>query len=200
MTGGPEGLILPSSQDDGLFDHEMRSYFLIAGMTVLMTFLAKNLTRTKAGRAFIAIRDNDTAAKVMGINITGYKLLGFFVGCAFAGVAGSLWAYHTRVLHPDAFTLTQSIWYLGMLIVGGLGTILGAILGAIFFALLNELILAVGPAIQEVAPAFGGGTVAGLTLLAYGLAIALFLILEARGLAHVWENIKSSYRVWPFSY
>ena len=87
-----------------------------------MTFFAKNITRSGIGRAFIAIRDNDLAAEVMGVNLFTYKLLSFFVCSLFAGMAGALWAYWMRSINTDHFTLMESVWYMGMIITGGMGS------------------------------------------------------------------------------
>ena len=92
---------------------------------ILSTIVAKNLVRTRVGRAFIAIRDNDLAAEVMGINVFAYKLLAFFIGCVFAGVAGSLLVHFVRYAFTAQFTFLDSVWYLGMLIAGGMGSISG---------------------------------------------------------------------------
>jgi len=163
----------------------------------LATFLAQNLVRTRAGRAFIAIRDNELAAEVMGVNLWAYKLLAFFVGCVFAGVAGSLLVHYFAFASPTHFPFMDSVWYLGMLIVGGMGSMPGAIFGAVSLRLLDELVTIVGPILSAaVAPQ----AAASLALIMRGLVIVIFLIFEPRGLAHRWEMVKAYYRLWPFSY
>ena len=177
-----------------------RSFYLIISIAALGTFFAKNLARTRVGRAFIAIRDNDLAAEVMGINLLYYKLLAFFIGCFYAGIAGSLMAHYTHIAFPDAYTFMDGIWYLGMLIIGGMGSILGAILGTIAIKGLGELIMVYVPVLERALPFLSGQLTTSLVNIAFGLIIILFLVYEPRGLAHRWAIIKSSYRLMPVSY
>lgn len=179
---------------------EASYYYLAIAFTIVMTFFAKNLARSNIGRAFVAIRDNDLAAEAMGISLARYKLLAFFIGCFYAGIAGSLWAHYTRVISPDDFTLLKSIWFVGMLIVGGLGSTTGAILGVIFIQVLDELVVIFGPTLASLFPAIGAGISAALALMVFALVVILFLVFEPRGLAHRWQIFKNSYRLWPFSY
>jgi branched-chain amino acid transport system permease protein len=163
----------------------------------LATFAAKNIVRTRVGRAFIAIRDNELAAEVMGVNLWAYKLLAFFIGCVYAGVAGSLLVHYVTFASVDQFPFMNSVWYLGMLIVGGMGSTVGAILGAVSLKLLDELVTVVGPMLSDVvAPQ----AAASLSLIMRGLIIIIFLIFEPRGLAHRWQMAKAYYRLWPFSH
>jgi branched-chain amino acid transport system permease protein len=170
------------------------------GIAVICIFFAKNLTRTRVGRAFIAIRDNDLAAEVMGINLFRYKLLAFFIGCFLAGIAGSLLAHWIGFMNAEQFSLTESILYIGMIIIGGLGTTLGPILGAVFIRLLQQILTVWFVPFLESTEVLPAGFATGVTPLLFGLAIILFLILEPRGLAHRWALFKSAYRLWPFSY
>jgi branched-chain amino acid transport system permease protein len=172
-------------------------FYLVMVVTCLATLLAKNIVRTRAGRAFIAIRDNDLAAEVMGISLWSYKLQAFFIGCVYAGVAGSLLIHYFSFASTDQFPFMDSVWYLGMLIVGGMGSTTGAILGAIALKLLDELVTMVGPILSAaVAPQ----AAASLALISHGLIIIIFLIYEPRGLHHRWEMIKAYFRLWPFSH
>jgi branched-chain amino acid transport system permease protein len=174
-------------------------YFIIA-ITIITVFLAKNMARTRLGNAFVAIRDNDLAAEVMGINLFRYKLLAFFIGCFFAGIAGSLMAHWTRYVSAESFTFNTSILYVGMIIIGGLGTSIGPIFGAVFIRILEVTVTQISPALQDAFPSWPGAFTTGIAPFIFGLAIILFLIFEPRGLAHRWQLIKSSYRLWPFSY
>jgi branched-chain amino acid transport system permease protein len=201
ITGGTSGIRCPPASIGGFaFDTRQSYYYIAMGLTVLMTFFAKNLTRTRVGRAFIAVRDNDLAAEVLGVHVFYYKLLAFFIGCFYAGIAGSLWAHYLTSVHPEQFPLINSIWYLGMVVVGGMGSILGAIIGTIFIKLLDELMMVGAPMIAASFPAIGENIFAAIGSIAFGLVIILFLIYEPRGLAHRWEVFKASYRLWPFSY
>jgi branched-chain amino acid transport system permease protein len=198
ITGGGDGLAVPRPEIFGYVLKSKASYFyLVMIIACLATFAAKNIVRTRVGRAFIAIRDNELAAEVMGINLWVYKLLAFFIGCVYAGVAGSLMVHYVAFATVDQFPFMNSVWYLGMLIVGGMGSTLGAILGAVSFKLLDELVTVVGPMLSvAVAPQ----AAASLSLIMRGLIIIIFLIFEPRGLAHRWQIVKAYYRLWPFSH
>jgi branched-chain amino acid transport system permease protein len=198
VTGGPNGLSVPRPAIGSFVFKSKASYFyLVMVTTCVATYLAKNIVRTRVGRAFIAIRDNDLAAEVMGINLWSYKLTAFFIGCVYAGVAGSLLVHYYAFASTEQFPFMDSVWYLGMLIVGGMGSTIGAIFGAIFLKLLDELVTIVGPVL---AAAVAPQAAASLGLIMRGLVIIIFLIFEPRGLAHRWELVKSYYRRWPFAY
>ncbi|MBA7668880.1 hypothetical protein ES703_76998 [subsurface metagenome] len=140
------------------------------------------------------------AAEVMGINLFYYKMLAFFIGCFLAGIAGSLLAHWIGFMNAEHFTLTESILYVGMIIIGGLGTTLGPILGVVFVRLLQQGVLFLTPAIEAAFPVLPSGFASGIAPMLFGLVIILFLILEPRGFAHRWMLFKSAYRLWPFSY
>jgi branched-chain amino acid transport system permease protein len=201
MTGGFLGKSVPYASIGGVvFKSETSQFYLIMTIAVLCTYFAKNLTRTRIGRAFIAIRDNDLAAEVMGVNLFYYKLLAFFIGCFLAGIAGSLMAPWFGFISTENFTLIDSILFIGMLIIGGLGTTLGPILGVIFIRLLQQLITFIAPLMERAFPAMPSAFSAGLAPMVFGLIIVLFLIFEPRGIAHRWVLFKAAYRLWPFSY
>lgn len=200
VTGGYFGLSVPHVELGGYkFKSDVSYYLLIMFFAVMAVLVAKNLTRSKIGRAWIAIRDNDLAAELMGVNLLKYKLLAFFFGCFFAGIAGALWAPYLRLILPEHFTLMGSVWFLGYVIVGGAGSIAGPIFGVIFITLLDELTAEMVTFLATSSPVFAGFVQASRYIV-FGLAIILFLIFEPRGLAHLWERIKHSYRLWPFSY
>jgi branched-chain amino acid transport system permease protein len=202
LTKGPEGIILPRAGLFGVSVAGDRSFFFIIFVSfVVLTWMAVNLLRTRFGRAFIAIRDNDRAAEGMGIPIFRYKLLAFAVSSFYAGFAGALWAQYTSSITPEPFTLFMSVEYLAMIIIGGLGSIPGAIFGAAFITILNEVLSSTAqyfmnlPGLTSIAL-----TIAPLREFIFGLAIVLFIIFEPRGLAEIWRIIRSSFRLWPFSY
>jgi branched-chain amino acid transport system permease protein len=155
------------------------------------------LMRTRVGRAMLAVRDNDLAAEFMGINVFRTKVLAFFISSVCAGTAGSLLAHYQGIITVDQFTLMDSIWMLGMLIIGG-PTLIGAICGVIFLRLLSHFVLFLAPAIGEVFPSFSGTAVSGFTQIFFGLVIIFFLVYEPRGLSHRWQIILSTFRLWPF--
>ncbi|HVN96675.1 MAG TPA: branched-chain amino acid ABC transporter permease [Syntrophorhabdaceae bacterium] len=198
FTGGSDGLPVPKpSIGSFVFNTKASYYYLVMIIACIATYFAVNITRTRAGRAFVAIRDNDLAAEVMGISLWSYKLQAFFIGCVYAGVAGALLVHYYGLASIDQFPFMDSVWYIGMLIVGGMGSIAGAILGAVSLKLLDELITVVGPILSA---AVAAQAAAALALIARGMVIILFLILESRGLAHRWGMIKTYCRLWPFSH
>jgi branched-chain amino acid transport system permease protein len=202
FTGGFVGISVPKAAIGNLvFRTEGSMFYLIMTIVVLCTFFARNLARTKAGRAFIAVRDNDLAAEVMGINLFHYKMLAFFIGCFMAGIAGSLLAHWVGFLNAEQFSLGESVLYIGMLIIGGLGTVVGPIFGVVLIRLLQQILtVEVGPFMERSLTQLPGGFATGLTPMIFGLVIILFLVFEPRGLAHRWNLFKASYRLWPFSY
>ncbi len=136
MTRGIRGINVPPPSLGGfVFDTEKSFYFLTLFLVILGVGFARNLVRTKWGRAFVAIRDRDLAAEIMGINLFRYKLVAFGLSSFYAGIAGGLWANFMKVVTPEHFPFSLSIQYLAMIIVGGLGSVLGSIMGAIFMTL-----------------------------------------------------------------
>jgi branched-chain amino acid transport system permease protein len=200
VTGSFKGIFPPAPSIGGFaFDTDERMYYLIVTVMVIMTYGARNLLRTKVGRAFVAIRDNDLAGEVMGINLYYYKLLAFFISCFYAGIAGSLWAHLITVVNAEQFTLLHALEFVGMLIIGGMGSIPGVFFGVLFIKILNELVLFTSPVLAGAFPWLGASPAAALGLIAFGLAVGVFLIFEPRGLAHRWEIFKASYRLYPFA-
>ncbi len=200
--GGYKGLaVAPASVGGIVLDSDDKFYFLAMGTAVILVFFTVNLVRSRIGRAFMAIRDNENAAEIMGISVSHYKTLAFAICALYAGIAGGLWAYYVRYVGVDQFTLWQSIWYAGMIIVGGLGSVVGAIFGVIFIRGLQEIINYLGPAISQSLPWVGGAATwfAFMNVILGGLII-LFILFESRGLVHLWGVLKATYRKWPFPY
>ena len=200
LTKGVLGMMVPPATVFGLpLDSDARVFYLIFSLVVPATFFAKNLFRTRVGRAFIAIRDRDVAAGVMGVSLYHYKLLAFVLSSFYAGLAGGLMAHHSRILFPDAFTLLVAIDYLAMIIIGGLGSILGAIFGAIFMTLLPEVLKLGATSLTGVYPnAFG--VIASTRDIVFGLAVILFLMYEPQGLARIWLRFRGYWKLWPYAY
>lgn len=198
VTGGMAGLSLRSAQLFGLtFHNDFRMYFMIMPLAVLMLLAARNIFRTRIGRAFIAIRDRDISAEILGIPLLRYKLLSFALSSFYAGVAGGLFAYFYRVVTPESFPLSMSIFYLAAIIVGGMGSILGGVLGAIFMTLVPEGLKLLTTAITPIypqAPVF----MSPLLGVVFGVLIVGFLIFEPNGLAEVWRRIRRFFHLWPF--
>jgi branched-chain amino acid transport system permease protein len=196
--GGPIGIDVEPGKFFGItINTETTLYYLVIITTVIMVYAAFNLMKCRVGRAFVAIRENEIVAEIMGINVYWYKTLSFLVGAFYAGIAGGLWAYYFRYLMVDQFTLWFSIWYLGMLIVGGMGSILGAILGTVLIRALQEMITYLGPYLTKLFPGLGESIwFMGMNILLGGIII-LFLIFEPKGLVHRWNLLVTS-RIWPF--
>jgi len=200
LTGGVHGIFIEPLTLGSIDFIEDKSFYLIAvGMAALVTYFTKNIARTRAGRAFIAVRDNDIVAEFMGVNLYYYKVLSFFIGCFFAGIGGWLWACYLGSASVDHYSLIDSIWFLAMVVIGGMGSVLGTILGVFFVEILRELTNILGPVMGDAIPFLGMTLPTALPLLTLGSVIVVFLIYEPRGLAHRWEIIKNLYRLWPYS-
>lgn len=172
-------------------------YYFTLLVALIMTYAAFNLHRSDFGRAMKAVRDNDIAAQVMGIDALRIKISAFFVGSLFAGVAGACSAWFLQFVTAESFTLFASVWYLGMLIVGGAQSPIGAILGVAFITLLQEGLHGIGTEIMRNSRE-AGGTIFAATNVALGASILLALIFEPRGLAHRWNVLKEMIQFWPF--
>jgi branched-chain amino acid transport system permease protein len=177
-------------------------YYFLLVFVVLAIVGTLNLVRSRVGRAFIAIRDQDIAAEIIGIDIFRYKLLAFAISSFYAGVTGVLYTYYLGIANYEQFQIGVSIDYLAMIIIGGLGSVLGSVLGAIFVTLLPIVI-------RYAMEAFGGlffapqtvlNLIPNLRLMMFGALIILFLIVEPEGLNRLWRNIRNYFRIWPFAY
>ena len=197
LTGGTAGLTLQPATVFGVaLDTSFRLYWVIVPVTLLMLLGAANLFRTRIGRAFIAIRDRDISAEVLGIPLLRYKLLSFGLSSFYAGVAGGLWAYFFRVVTPESFPLLMSIFFLAAIIVGGMGSILGGILGAVFMTMVPELL-------KLIVDLLHGGSELAVFLspvrtMVFGLLIIVFLVFEPQGLAQMWRRLRRFFHLWPF--
>jgi branched-chain amino acid transport system permease protein len=172
-------------------------YYFTLAVVALLTVAAFNLQRSRFGRAMMAVRDNDVVAEVMGIPVFRVKVAAFFVGSLFAGVAGACTAYFLQFVTVSSFTLFASVWYLGMLIVGGVHSPVGAILGVVFISIVQEGLHEVANAVMQ-AGGGSGGVLFALTSIALGGCILVALIFEPRGLAHRWAVLRTAFQLWPF--
>ena len=206
LLGIGESLSLPPAANnlfgvplDMLGNNDFVFYWITVGFLALTALFVSNLFRSRAGRAFVAIRDQDIAARVIGVDIFRYKLLAFATSSFFAGLAGALTAHYRGIISWERFTIDTSILYLAMIIIGGLGSVSGSIYGAAFMVLLPAMLAnlarsvsGVGPNVNSYLPYIQQG--------AFGLAIILFLIFEPEGIVKMWRNVKDYFRLWPFSY
>jgi branched-chain amino acid transport system permease protein len=202
LTGGAQGIVLPGATIFGIdLGTDKKFFYVVFVSFVVMTWFAVNIVRTRYGRAFIAIRDNDLAAEGMGIPIFRYKLLAFAISSFFAGFAGALFAYYMMAITPEPFNLWLSIEYIAMIIIGGLGSIPGSVFGAVFIVLLNETLTHITDILMNLGTSVGAAiTIAPLKEFVFGLAIVIFIIFEPKGIAEVWRIVRSSFKLWPFSY
>jgi branched-chain amino acid transport system permease protein len=202
LTGGSSSMLVPAPHLFGItFSSQQSMFYIIIPLALFTLYSVRNLVRSRMGRAFIAVRDNDLAAEMMGINLMHHKFLAFFLSSFYAGVAGSLWAHWMRAISPDQFNLMESIWFLGMIIVGGMGSVVGVALAVVFIKFLDIMITIFSPSLTSfLSPQLAQDTAAGLSPFVFGAIILVFLILEPRGLAHRWEIAKAYFRLWPFRY
>lgn len=194
VTNGDVGLIVEPARIFGFdLNNQTRMYYLILATAIAMTIFAANVIKSRVGRAFIAVRERDLTAEVLGVQIVWYKLVAFALGSFYAGVAGGLLVYFNRFVNPDQFGLVISVFFLSAVIVGGMGSILGAILGATFMTLLPEVLR---EGVLAFGNAFGIDTALFLVPLReviFGLLIVSFLIFEPRGLAHIYTRARHKF-------
>ena len=188
------------------FASDTAMYYIIMPLSVLLMFLARNIIRTRTGRAFISVRDNDLAAELLGINVFTYKLRAFFLSAVYAGIAGCLLAYERNSLSLNAFELDTSIEMLAMLIIGGAGFPLGALFGVTFIRVLQEAFIPfLRPWLSDVLPQLfpfidAVNITSAINPVVFGGALIIFLVLEPRGIAHRWEVFKVAWKIRPYSY
>ena len=201
LTHGALGMAAPTITFLGFnVDSDRKFYFLIAAIVFLLGFAAKNMMRMKIGRAFVAIRDRDIAADVIGVDLTQYKVMAFGISSFYAGISGSLFAYYTTHVNPEYFTIFLSVEYLAMIIVGGMGSILGSILGAMFIGIVPEWLRIFFGFLSQSFHLSGLVFTQQLKVITYGVLVILFLIFESGGLFAMWQRMKTSFKSWPFTY
>jgi len=185
---------------------DVQKYYLILIMTIVMVIGARNILKTRVGRSFVAIRDSDIAAEVIGVNLTVYKTLAFAVSAFYAGIAGGLFGFVLGFFDPFTFNLILSIIFLVMVVVGGLGTIVGGILGATLITYLQYALLKniaevpyLGTLLASISKRWF--TMVGLenfSSIAIGLIMIGIIIFEPLGMFGIWIRIKKYWRTWPF--
>jgi len=194
VTNGDVGLpVRPATVFGYALNNETRIYYLILAVVVFLMVFARNVIKSRVGRAFIAIRERDLTAQVLGVEIVTYKLVAFALGSFYAGVAGGLLAYFNQFVNPEQFGLLLSVFFLSAVIVGGMGSILGAILGAAFMTLLPEVLRESSLLFGEVFQIDLGTVLTPLRETIFGLLMVSFLILEPRGLAQLWKRAKHKF-------
>ena len=182
-----------------VIDSDLKVYYMMIVLVIICVTIVANLLRSRAGRAWIAIRDNDISAEVMGINVVKYKLLAFFVAGFIGGIAGAFWISNLAAISPEHFPWFWSLWLVGVILIGGVGSLHGTIFGSIFMVVVMELLQL---AIMPLADSYPKLLMDFLFIkeAAFGLAICAFMIFEPYGLAYRWWQIKNYFNLWPFSY
>jgi len=199
LTRGDVGFQVPYLEIAGYpLKDEMAYYYLVLFFVGAGTLITVNLLRTKLGRTFVAIRDNDLAAEGLGISVAGYKMIAFFICCFFAGIGGALWAHCDRYLMPESWGLWSSIWYMGYLVIGGIGTAFGPIYGVICLTVIVEVMNTIVTEITRSYP-YSAGLVAAAREGIFGIMVIVFLILEPRGLDHLIKRFLDIFKYWPFN-
>jgi branched-chain amino acid transport system permease protein len=190
--------LYPITTDRGL-------YFIIVTITFLLILAARNLMKTKIGRAFIAIRDSDIAAETMGVNLTYYKTLAFAISAFYAGIAGGLMAFMLGFINPSSFNFILSIYFLAFVIVGGVGTIFGSIMGGVVMTWLILMLDKVqdlpyiGAILMIISEQWMSVTgIHNVSSIILGLVIVLIVVFEPLGLYGFWIRTKIYWKTWPF--
>ncbi|UGQ46304.1 branched-chain amino acid ABC transporter permease [Massilia endophytica] len=197
LTGGSASGVITAQKIEILgyaFDTPERKYVLVLVVVALMALLAKNMVRSNVGRSWMAVRDMDVAAEVIGFRLMRTKLLAFAVSSFYCGVAGALYAFaYLGTVEPEAYNLDLSFRILFMIIIGGVGSILGSFLGAAFIVLLPVFLNILAHSLS-----LPTSVASNLELMVFGSLIIFFLIVEPHGLARLWQIGKEKLRLWPF--
>lgn len=182
------------------FDTPQSKYLLVLAIVTVMFLIGKNLVRSSTGRAWMAVRDMDVAAEVIGIPLMRTKLIAFAISSFYCGMAGILYAFcYLGTVEPDGFSLELSFRILFMVIIGGVGSILGNFLGAGFILLLPIVLDQTLPLLSDLLHLpISGATISHIQLMVFGALIIFFLVVEPHGLARLWQIAKEKLRLWPF--
>ena len=201
ITNGARGIAVQRPEIFGIsFESDAAFTYLCLGFAILTLFATLNIRRSRVGRAFVAIRDNDTAARVMGINLHAYKLLAFVTSAFITGISGALYGIYLSFVSVEGFPFLLSIEALAILIVGGLGSALGAVLGTVLIVLLPEATRMIFSLFSGQMEALFSTGAQELKSMLYGLAIILFLRFQPRGLVGVWHDLRRTWVHWPLRY
>ena len=206
MFGERQGLHAPElAIGSWHIDTDKDFYFVLIPITIFLVVIARNIVKTKVGRAFISIRDADIAAETMGVNLTFYKTLAFAVSAFYAGVGGGLYAFVLRFIEPELFSMFMSVMFLTMAVVGGLGSMMGPVAGACLLGFLdlqlrNVLeIPYIGQWIKALSESYFTMTgVSNIQLIIFGLILILIMLFEPLGIFGMWIRAKKYWKTWPF--
>jgi branched-chain amino acid transport system permease protein len=201
LTNGARGIAVTRPEILGLnFDSDAAFAHLCLGVAALSLLATLNVRRSRIGRAFVAIRDNDIAARAMGISLHAYKLYAFMASAFITGIAGALYGIYISFVSVEGFPFLLSIEALAILIVGGLGSALGVIFGTVFIVLLPEATsMLLGLFGKRLETLFTTGA-QELKSILYGLVIIAFLRWQPRGLVGAWHDVRRLWVNWPLRY
>ena len=196
-TQGSGGLVVSSPELFGFtIKGDWANYFLVWTFAVLTIVASRRMMKSKIGRAFMAIRDSEQAAEASGINLAQYKMMSFFISGVFAGLAGVLMAHTNHFISTDHFDNMLSIYFIIMVLVGGMGSIYGAVLGTIFIVFLENLIV---PVVEGWLHAMFQNEAGDIESLIFGLIMFLFIIFQPTGLYGMWLKIRIYWKLFPFN-
>lgn len=187
-------------------DGSTKFYLLCLGLLVVFAVVAKNVARSKIGRAFAAVRDRDIAAEIMGVPLTRTKVIAFTISSFYAGICGGLLAVaNGGFIEPSFYGLLLSVNFLAMILIGGVSTVSGSLMGAAFVTLLPRLVqglpeLVPGSLIQDSTTLGPGINILQLETILFGVLIVVFLAAEPRGLYGIWIRVRNYWKAFPFSY
>jgi branched-chain amino acid transport system permease protein len=178
VTGGDDGFSVPTARIGSfVFDSDLKLFYLIIPVTIIMTLLARNLVNGYVGRAFIALRESEVAAQTIGVDLAKYKTVAFAISAFYTGVAGGLFAFLITFLSPDAFTIELSIDFIAMIVIGGMGSILGSIIGAVILTGMQQVLAGL----------------MDLQILIFGLSLIVFMIFMPRGIVGMISDLKEKF-------
>lgn len=200
FSGGSAGTLAAPFELFGFaFDNDASYFYVVLAFLVASLLLITNLIRSRDGRAFVALRDHYLSAEIMGINLNKYRILAFGISSFYAGIGGALYSHYMGYVSVEAFGLLLSVQFIGMIIIGGLGSVMGTMLGVIFMLMLPETVTWGAGLLKGVIPQLGS-SISYLQEISIGLAIVLFLVFEPQGLIHRWKMTKAWWKLYPFSY
>lgn len=196
-TGGAGGLHVSKATFFGYtIRNDWDNYFMIYTFAILAIIIARRIVKSKLGRAFMAIRDSEQAAQASGINLAKYKMMSFFISGMFAGFAGVLFAHTSHFISTDHFDILLSIFFIVMVLVGGVGSIYGAVLGTLFIVLMENMFI---PLFEDGMSQFVHLEAGEFQVFIFGLIMLLFIIFQPQGLYGMWLKMRIYWKIFPFN-
>ena len=196
-TGGSAGLQVSKATLFGFtISNDWNNYFMIYTFAIIAIIVARRIVKSKLGRVFMAIRDSEQAAQASGINIAKYKMLSFFISGMFAGFAGVLFAHTNHFISTDHFDILLSVYFIVMVLVGGVGSIYGAVLGTLFIVLMENMFI---PLFKDTLTQYMHLEAGDFQAFIFGLIMLLFIIFQPMGLYGMWLKMRIYWKLFPFN-